>query len=637
MGFELVSQIAGQGVEFDTSQLMSNGKVLLLKYSSGICYIFEPDEYGSYRNGRVRRTMDIPQTALYGPITVANNGNVVVHVGEYGTSTLGWTSVFNPETERWYEYPAKVSAHSLALLASDGTVFGDKRLAPNALPTAAETYVQNNPLGLPTPVMGQYKGFAECSAVMMPGGQVAVIESIAGNYDTQVPYYGQLTFNSPSAGEISYQRTDCSTLLGTVNNTWWRLPNSNARRRWCSVGEPINGIDYEPGVLTYMAKIQKLVLVSGVGALFTMPVTASGADPSSLARPATMPNTPLWASTNTGSVVDGQLSLITHLGVVHSASAGKTGAQVATDGTLTLQCVTAADANLAQQQASFATHLFVRLASNTKWVKFAYTSATWAGGSATTVVLNGVSLPSWPGASWDGTTLAVGDQACLGRPSYDNRDGAATFLPNGDLIFTGGAVTTAFEAFNGGFRVLKWDGSTATAVETAADSTSAFPLSEFIGCMFPLPDGTIWFGYGPYSKVYVPTTAESVPLSNSLPVITTAPTSIAAGGRFSLLGAGLSGVHEGGYFSEDRSPRTNFPIVRLTNNVSGLVHWCMTRDFTYRGINPGQPSSCNVIVPYTVPAGTYTMNVIVNGVASANRTITVDNQSGGEPMFLNWK
>lgn len=649
-----VEQVKGQAVGFYTSQLLSNGKILAFELGVGKCYIIEPDEYGSYRSARVRRVQDLPFTQLYGPTTIANNGNLVVHCGEYGTSHLGYTQMFNPETEKWTSYNVEIANHSLALLAKDGTILGSKRLPPYAFPNAAVTYsVSSNNSSeyggsAAMSLNGGYRSGMETCQAMLPSDTANETNfAIAESHDPGQPaFLGQITYNE-STGNIYWNRMNVTTQLRALytSSPWFREYSAtvNNTGRWCSTGDGPGGVKYEPGVLVYMSKLGKIVQLAGNGGIYAWSLSSGLIDASTTTRPATMPNTPLWSINNSGSVEDYKLSLVSqHFGVASGSSVGVTGTQIATAGNFQFTATSADHAFSLIQRMRFTisgntpgpASLWVRLNNNTEWVKFLYTSVDdW--NSTAVVTARGVTLAAWPGQVSVNVTST--SQVSDTRPSYDSRDGCATFLPNGDVLFAAGTPPTPQEGFNGNCRLLKWDGTSNVAAEVAADSSSTFNASEYVGSLFPLPDGTIWCGFGDFSKVYVPTTAEAIPLANSIPVITSAPTSFAAGSRFSLAGTGLTGVHEGGYWSEDKSPRSNFPIVRLRNLSNNYVYYCMTRDYTYRGIKPQQASSCNVHVPYAVPAGSYQMSVVVNGVSSAEMTVTVGGQSGGEPMFLNRK
>jgi len=643
-----LNQFRLSGVGFFTSQLMTNGKILAFEFFSGRCYIIEPNEYGSYRSPRVRRVQDLPFTQLYGPISIANNGDVIVHCGEYGTSHMGYTQIFNPETEKWTFYNEVIANHSLALMSPNGTVWGAKRLPPNALPTSGQTitYSSNND---PTAAMNLSPGYAsstEACHAMLPNGNAAIFEF---SYPQQIPgnpaYVGQLTLDE-TTGSIFWGRSNLRTKMLNLPSRFREystVPGNDGR--WCSTGDGPKGVVYEPGVLTYMARTNKLVLVSGNGGIFTMDVNSNGSfNIDSFARPAALPNTPNWSSThNDGSIVDSKVSQTTYGGLVSGSSFGKTGQQIADTGILEFTARSGEDADTFRQMlrvplldSNYDTPaVFIRLKSNTEWVKFIYTGVTNVSNNSTLITLTGVSLAIWPGqVNW---ATSTNDQVCLGRPSYDSRDGCATFLPNGDLLFAAGAGTNGAEFFNTKCRLLKWNGVASVATNASDDTKSIIATAEYVGSLFPLPDGNIWCGFGIDSVIYEPTQDEAIPFANSIPIITSAPTSFAAGSRFSLAGNGLTGVHEGGYFSEDRSPRTNFPIVKLRNTVNNYVYYCVTRDFTYRGIKPGEFSSCNVHVPYTVPTGSYQMSVVVNAVSSAEMTVTVGGQAGGEPMFLNRK
>ena len=68
---------------------------------------------------------------------------------------------------------------------------------------------------------------------------------------------------------------------------------------------------------------------------------------------------------------------------------------------------------------------------------------------------------------------------------------------------------------------------------------------------------------------------------------------------------------------------TNFPLVRITNNKSGVVTYARTSNWTSVSIAPGASSSTQFTVPSTTPTGRSTLVVVANGIASSPVPVTI--------------
>ena len=95
-----------------------------------------------------------------------------------------------------------------------------------------------------------------------------------------------------------------------------------------------------------------------------------------------------------------------------------------------------------------------------------------------------------------------------------------------------------------------------------------------------------------------------------------------AGNTFTLTGTQLDGLSAGASYGDDANMDSNYPIIKLTNG-SGTVKYAKSFNWT-PGIATG---SAPVTTQFTMPAGfgpgTYTLNVIANGIASSNFTLKI--------------
>jgi hypothetical protein len=68
---------------------------------------------------------------------------------------------------------------------------------------------------------------------------------------------------------------------------------------------------------------------------------------------------------------------------------------------------------------------------------------------------------------------------------------------------------------------------------------------------------------------------------------------------------------------------TNFPVVRITNDATGVVTYARTFDWSSVSVAPGTSSATRFSLPPGTPAGKSTLVVVANGIASAPSTVTI--------------
>ncbi len=98
---------------------------------------------------------------------------------------------------------------------------------------------------------------------------------------------------------------------------------------------------------------------------------------------------------------------------------------------------------------------------------------------------------------------------------------------------------------------------------------------------------------------------------------------------YTINGKRLTGISAGATFGGGfNNSATNYPIIRMTNTANGLVKYARTTNWTPGVANASDPATQSVqSVDFDLPtgfgAGNYTLNVIANGIPSADTPFTV--------------
>ena len=119
-------------------------------------------------------------------------------------------------------------------------------------------------------------------------------------------------------------------------------------------------------------------------------------------------------------------------------------------------------------------------------------------------------------------------------------------------------------------------------------------------------------------------TAGGTPNPSWQPSITSlSSTTLAPGRTYTLFGTRLAGLDQGAAYGDDVQDNTNFPLVRITNSVTGVVTYARTSNWTSVSIAPGTRSWTKFTLPAGTPAGRGTLAVVANGIASPPSTVTI--------------
>ena len=143
--------------------------------------------------------------------------------------------------------------------------------------------------------------------------------------------------------------------------------------------------------------------------------------------------------------------------------------------------------------------------------------------------------------------------------------------------------------------------------------------------MLQLPDGGVFLIGGQGSThcyIYYP---DGTPLAQGQPTVTSYRLNSDA--SYTLTGLGICGISAGAAYGDDWQMATNYPIVRLTAS-SGNVYYARTYNWSSSAIQNPNPVTVQFKLPAGLPSGTYTLQVVANGNASAGSVFTTGGTAG---------
>lgn len=196
----------------------------------------------------------------------------------------------------------------------------------------------------------------------------------------------------------------------------------------------------------------------------------------------------------------------------------------------------------------------------------------------------------------------------------DIADGPACLLPNGNVL-----CATSPGIYHSPTHFFEFNG---TSMLTVGATPRSATNPSYVGNMLMLPTGQVFYtDLSNDVEIYTPTGG---PQDSWRPVITSCPTTIGQSLTFVLHGQQLNGLSECSFYGDDSTNATNYPLVRITNNATGHVKYCRTRDHSVMAVATGNATvSTTVDVPSTIETGFSRLEVVTNGIASAPLTVVV--------------
>lgn len=219
---------------------------------------------------------------------------------------------------------------------------------------------------------------------------------------------------------------------------------------------------------------------------------------------------------------------------------------------------------------------------------------------------NAIYTPSGTSASGTWVTAATLPNS-TGAP-----DAPLCMLPNGKVLCAVSPVPTSANHFPTPTTFYEYDYLT--------DSWTAAPIpggsqnhSSYYGTMLVLPDGTAL--YSSFSSVIYSYQPDGTTVTAGKPAITSVSQN--ADGTFHVVGTQLNGWSEGSSYGDDNQNPTNYPIIRLSATSGSNIYFARSFNWSNTNVATGNtPVTTEFAVPATIPAGTYNLSVIANGIAS---------------------
>ncbi len=192
-------------------------------------------------------------------------------------------------------------------------------------------------------------------------------------------------------------------------------------------------------------------------------------------------------------------------------------------------------------------------------------------------------------------------------------DGPAALETNGKVLMMTGPLV-----FGTGAVFFEWDGTNLNQVSGPPNGSSD---ASYYGHLMMLPSGQIMFT----------DFSNDVELFNSTGSNYTGwtPTALLSNIVFSrgtttlLNGTKFNGVSQNNAYGDDFQDATNYPIVRFTNIASGHVFYGRTHDHSTMAVGYGGPTYTHLDIPSNMETGATNMQIVVNGIASANYQIGI--------------
>jgi Kelch motif len=248
-----------------------------------------------------------------------------------------------------------------------------------------------------------------------------------------------------------------------------------------------------------------------------------------------------------------------------------------------------------------------------------YFGAESSGGFGKTAIYT---LPSSPGGT--GSWVAGPDIPKINAVTMVCNDCPATIMPNGKVLFT----VANYLSSNWGTPIYFFE------YDPVMNSISQAPTPVnnntilYESRLMLLPTGEVLFC--PTSsniQMYIP---DGGPQDNWRPNIISVAANLLFGVTYSFTVSGtqLNGLSQANMYGDDCYASTNYPIARLTNQVTGNVYFQYTFDFSTMGVATGTVTHTFKFSTAGLPYGTYDLSVIANGIASNIVTISFKIQKG---------
>ncbi|HEY3779307.1 MAG TPA: hypothetical protein VGL35_14745 [Rhizomicrobium sp.] len=277
--------------------------------------------------------------------------------------------------------------------------------------------------------------------------------------------------------------------------------------------------------------------------------------------------------------------------------------------------------------------------SDDTWI-YDTSAGTWSQGANTSCYLSDTSTFELGPAVVrpDGTIIQFGDNASCNSlytistgtwtsapnfgSGYDMADAPAALLPDGNVLAQAspGVFNTPSHFFE-----YSIDSKGKQSLTQVNDPKQAANSSSYFGNLVDLPSGQVLWDD---SQAQVSEVALYTPKGKAnkswKPKIKSVSASLSIGSTGNAIsGKNFNGFSLGGSYGDDAQAASNFPIVRITNTGTGDVCYARSYNFSTMGVWTKGTTKADFDIPATCESGASTLQVIVNGIASGAKSVTL--------------
>ena len=192
-------------------------------------------------------------------------------------------------------------------------------------------------------------------------------------------------------------------------------------------------------------------------------------------------------------------------------------------------------------------------------------------------------------------------------------DAPAAMMVNGNILCAVSPTPISSDHFPSPTSFYEFDPIANTFTQINGPTGLTYGTSTYILRMLDLPDGTVLLSVsGSQLYVYQPS---GTPLPAGKPAILGISTN--NNGSYHLTGTLLNGISEGAAYGDDAQMDSNYPLVRMTNSLSGNVYYARTYGWDSTSVMTGNRIvSTDFALPPGFPAGDYSLVAVANGINS---------------------
>lgn len=213
-------------------------------------------------------------------------------------------------------------------------------------------------------------------------------------------------------------------------------------------------------------------------------------------------------------------------------------------------------------------------------------------------------------------TWVAGPGMQIGTTGLGGVDAPGAMMADGNILCAlGPAATNGVPegGFNGPTYFYEYDyvANAFTQVNAPGGGTT-YGGATFVDSMLDLPDGNVLLIGGQNSTSLYVYTPSGTPLAAGQPFINTITEN--ADGSYVMTGTNLNGISEGAAYGDDEQMHSNYPLVRMTNSITGAVYYARTFNWNSTGVQTGSSTiTTEFTLPQNLPSGTYSLSAVANG------------------------